>query len=353
MADVNVFDTYYMAGMVEELTPVASFFKNRYFGEEDPFTTDKVLIEFLDGDEKMVPFVDPRSGDIPVDRDGYELFEFEPSLIAPSRRLTLDDLKKRGFGEALFAGDPQADRAKKIQMRDLTELDKRIARREEWMAAQTLINNGVDMVEYIDGETQGQTIPIRFYDTNGSNPAVYTATTWTTYAGMTADVVAMCDSLAKRGLPAEDLVLGATAWATVKGFSGLLDNLDNKGIDAGAIRAQLAGTGVTWVGQLNFDGYLLDVFVCRETYTDGSGTTQQMFPAKSALVTAPGCGKTYYGAVTQIDYGAEDYETYAGKRIPKLVINQEKDIRKLRLAARPITAPKAKAPWIYAANCVS
>lgn len=353
-ANIDFFDTYYMAGMVEELTPVPSFFKDRYFGEEDPFATDKVLIEFMDGDQTMVPFVDPRSGDIPVDRDGYQLFEFEPSLIAPSRLLTLDDLKKRGFGEALFAGSTPAERAKKTQMRDLTDLDKRIARREEWMAAQTIINNGVDMVEYIDADTQGATVPIRYYDTAGSNPGVYTVgTQWTTWAGMCADVVAMCDSLSKRGLPVSDLVLGSTTWATVKAFSGLIAELDNRGIDVGEIRASIAGTGVTYVGKLNFEGYMLDVFVSRETYVDASGTTQQYFPAKSAMVSAPGCGKTYYGAVTQIDYGAEEFETYAGKRIPKLCINQEKDIRKLRLAARPITAPKNKAPWIYAASCVS
>ena len=353
-ANIDVFDTYYMAGMVKEITPTPSFFKDRYFGEEDPFSTDKVLIEFMDGDQTMVPFIAPRVGDIPVDREGYQIFEFEPSLIAPSRILSLDDLKKRGFGEALFAGSTPAERAKKIQLRDLTDLDRRIARREEWMAAQTIINNGVDMVEFIDADTQGQTVPIRFYDTSGSNPGVYTVSpVWTTWALMCADVVAMCDALSKRGLPVSDLVLGSTTWATVKGFTGLLDELDNRSIDVGQIRASIAGTGVTYLGKLNFEGYMLDVFVARETYVDASGVTQLYFPAKSAMVSAPACGKTYYGAVTQIDYGAEEFETYTGRRIPKLCINQEKDIRKLRLAARPITAPKNKAPWIYAANVVS
>lgn len=354
MANIDLFDTYYMAGMTEEIPAVPRFFKDRYFGDTDTFATDKVLIEFQDGDQKMVPFVDPRSGDIPVDRDGYELFEFEPSLIAPSRMLTLDDLKRRGFGEALFSGATEAERAKKIQLKDLTELDRRIARREEWMAAQTMINNGFDMVEYIDADTQGQTVPIRFYNTSGSNPGVYSVGgVWTSFAAMSADVVAMCDSLTKRGLPATDLVLGSTTWATVKAFSDFAANLDNRRIDAGEIRAKLAGTGVTWVGQLNFDGYLLDVYVSRETYLDNSNTTQQFFPAKSAMVTAPNCGKTYYGAVTQIDFGSEEYTTHEGTRIPKLVVDQSVDVRKLRLAARPITAPKNKAPWIYAANCVS
>ncbi len=351
---MDLFDTYYLLGMAQELTPVPSFFKDRYFGEEETFTEDKVLIEFMDGDQKMVPFIDPRSGDIPVDRDGYEVYEFEPSMIAPSRLLSLDDLKKRGFGESLLNGSTQAERARKIQLKDLEDLNKRIARREEWMAAQTMINNGVDMVEYIDAETVGNTVPIRYYNTNGANPAVYTVgSTWSTWADAQADIVAMCDSLTEKGLPVSDLVLGSTTWATLKAMSGFKDDLDNRNIDMGTIRASIESTGVSYMGKLNIEGYMLDVFVSREKYKDDSGTSQPFFPVKSAMVTAPNCGKTSYGAVTQIDYGTSEYETHEGKRVPKLVVNQDKDIRKFRLASRPITSPKNKAPWIYAANVVA
>ncbi len=58
-----------------------------------------------------------------------------------------------------------------------------------------------------------------------------------------------------------------------------------------------------------------------------------------------------YAQITQLEPDNE-YHDFALKRVPKLITDQENDTRKLRLAARPLAAPKAKAPWIYAANVV-
>ena len=87
-----------------------------------------------------------------------------------------------------------------------------------------------------------------------------------------------------------------------------------------------------------------------ETYVDNSNQTQKFFPATSAMVTAPGCGHLMYGQVTQIDYGSTDPVSYAAKHVPKLVVDQANDTRKLRLATRPLAAPKDYCPYIYAAN---
>ena len=154
--NIDIFDTYYMAGVVQEIVPPATFFRDRYFPTDaaDIFAADKVLVEYMEGDRRLAPFVVQRAGDIPVGRKGYEVHEFEPPFIAPSRLLTLDDLRKRGFGEALFAGSTPAQRAAALQLRDLTDLDLRITRREEWMAAQTMINNGCSAVAYIDNATR-------------------------------------------------------------------------------------------------------------------------------------------------------------------------------------------------------
>ena len=60
-----------------------------------------------------------------------------------------------------------------------------------------------------------------------------------------------------------------------------------------------------------------------------------------------------YGQITQIDYGSTDFATYAAKRVPKFVLDQPGDKRKLRLATRPLAAPKDYCPYIYAADVVS
>ncbi len=105
MAELNFFDTYVLMAIAEEIVPQQTFFRDRYFptGERDIFACDKVLTEYRKGDRKMAAFVSARAGDIPMDRIGYAIHEYQPAFIAPSRLLTLDDLTKRGFGEAIYA----------------------------------------------------------------------------------------------------------------------------------------------------------------------------------------------------------------------------------------------------------
>lgn len=73
----------------------------------------------------------------------------------------------------------------------------------------------------------------------------------------------------------------------------------------------------------------------------------KFFPATSVEITAPGCGHLMYGQITQIDYGQTDFTSYVAKRVPKLIVDQANDLRKLRYACRPLAAPKNYTPWIY------
>ena len=354
-ANLNFFDNYVLMAITEEIVPQTSFFKDRYFptGASDIFNADKVLTEYRKGDRQMACFVAPRVGDIPVDRMGYEIHEYQPAYIAPSRLLTLDDLTKRGFGEALYPGSTPAERAARLQLEDISFLDKRITRREEWMAVQTMINNACTMQEFIDSDTAGATNYVYFYDTKSEH--TYTVSTaWNNGGNVFDDVRAMCQMLAKRGLPAVDLVLGTVAAATLLENKNIRELLDrNSGIAIGSVEQTISYPGVTNMGTLNFGGFRLNVFEVSESYEDEDGVDTPYFPSTSAMVTAPECGHMMYGKITQIDYGSTEFSSYAAVRVPKFVLDQDKDIRKLRLGARPLAAPRNYCPYIYAANvCV-
>ncbi len=357
MPSINFFDNYILQALVQEIVPTQTFFKNRYFptGAEDIFAADKVLCEYQKGDRKMAPFVAERVGDIGVGRIGYSVHEFQPAYIALSRILTLDDLKKRGFGEALFNGDTAAQRAAKLQLKDLTDLDKRITRREEWMAVQTMINNACTMQEYIDAETPGDVKHVQFYE-NTSEHTYTVGTAWNAAGGdFFGDVRAMCKLLSDRGLPAADLVLGSDAADAILNLEKVQKLLDkNSGIIIGQIAEELSPYhGVVYMGTLNFGGFKLNLISVDETYEDENGVSQKYFPATSAMVTAPNCGHFMYGQITQIDYGTTDYRTYVAPRVSKFVLDQDRDIRKIRLGARPLAAPQNYCPYIYAANVVN
>jgi hypothetical protein len=357
MAELNFFDTYVLMAITEEITPQTTFFKDRYFPTEDGdiFAADKVLTEYRKGDRKMAAFVSERVGDIPLDRTGYAIHEYQPAFIAPSRILTIDDLKKRGFGEALYPGMDRAQRAARLQLRDLAELDARITRREEWMASQTMINNACTMQEYVDANTMGETLYVKFFD-NASEHTYTVANKWNaTNGNHFGDVKAMCRLLSKRGLRAADLVLGTDVADFVYNLEKMQKLLDrNSGIRIGYIEEELTKyDGVVYMGTINYGGFKLNLISVDETYVDDNDTEQKYFPATSAMVTAPGCGHMMYGQITQIDYGNTDFTDHAGMRVPKSVIDQPNDTRKIRLASRPLAAPKNYCPYIYAANVIS
>lgn len=354
--NIDIFDTYYMLGSVQEIVPSQTFFLSRYFptGAGDIFKADKVLVEYRDGDRRLAPFVVPRVGDFPIARRGYEVKEYQPPDIRPSRLLTLDDLQKRGFGEAILSNSTQAQRAQALLLQDLSELDARITRREEWMAAQCMVNNGYVMQAYIDNLVDTEAWDIYFYDVALPNPATYVVpNAWDAAQGdFFGDVSNMCAMLADRGLPAADLVVSSDVGQIILGLPAVTARLDNRRMEFGSIAPKNLAPGVTWLGKLNFNGFDLDIFSVYETYVDDAGLVQPYFPAKSAMVTAPGCGHMMYGQITQIEPD-EQYHTFAAKRVPKFVVDRDKDLRKVRLGARPLAAPRQRNPWIYAANAIT
>jgi GNAT superfamily N-acetyltransferase len=357
MAELNFFDTYMLLAITEEIVPRATFFRDRYFptGDGDIFGADKVLTEYRKGDRMMAAFVAPRAGDITLARTGYEIHEYQPAYIALSRLLTIDDLKRRGFGEALYPGMDAAQRAARLQLDDMTDMERRIERREEWMAVETMINNACTMQEYVDAKTQGDQLHVQFFDGAVSDHVYTVANKWSADEGdFFGDVKAMCRMLSRRGLPAADLVLGTDVADCILNMEKVQKLLDrNSGIIIGTIDQELSAyDGVVYMGTLSFGGFRLNLISVDETYMNEAGAEQKYFPATAAMVAAPGCGHMMYGSITQIDYGSTDFATYAKKRVPKFILDQEHDIRKLRLGTRPLAAPKNYCPYIFAEDVV-
>ena len=138
---INFFDNVILQAISEEIVPKVSFFKDRYFptGAGDIFKANEVLTEYRSGDRKLAAFVDQKAGDIPIGRRSYEVHSYKPAYIAPSRLLTLDELTKRGFGEALYPGMDEAQRAARLLADDMNDMENRIARRTLRIVYQNIV----------------------------------------------------------------------------------------------------------------------------------------------------------------------------------------------------------------------
>ncbi len=362
--NVNILDTYYMAGLWEGLSPVNTFFRDRYFptGAGDIYAADKVLVEYRDGDNDMAPFMVLDADPINVKREGYEIHDYAPTCIKQSRNLTADQLKQRGFGEAILSNSTEEERAAKLVQEDLALLERRFARSEEYLCSQTMINNGFTVNEMLDANTIGKQASVKFYDPNNGNDGAISLTQWsgsTTWADVAADIESMCESLSARGLPVSDLVIGRKVRDFLLGMSEFRDLVNKQSgiiIAEGGIRQTLSQyQGISFLGTINFNGYELNVIVSNEQYTTKSGGSvvkANYFPSTSMMVTAPGAGHLMYAHIVHMDE-AGNIETITGKRVPDLFVDRKRKTREIILESRPFAAPKNYSPWVYAAGVVA
>ena len=346
----NFFDTHNLLMAVEQLTPPTTFLRDRYFptnAATDVFSTNDVLVEYKDGSKRLAPFVAPRKGGVTILRSGYEVQRFEPPFVAPRRMLTIDDLNKRGFGEALMSNLTPEVRQRAMILKDVQELSEMITRREEAMAAEVMQTNACVMKHIADDADVVDEKYIQFY--TGTNDALYTPSAkWAKdYEGIGADLAAMARLLTKRGLGATELVVGADAADAILANTEIQRLLDLKNYEVGRIDPRTLPNGTTHIATLNVKGRLIDVICYDEEYTDGSDTKSYIDP-KTVILTTPGAGRTMYGAVSQVEQSDGLFHTYTGKRVPKYLSNAEGNTRSLTLSSCPLLIPNNKNPFIVA-----
>lgn len=349
---LDIFSTHTLLMGIEQITPPKTFLRDRYFPTNeatDIFATNEVLIEYKDGSKKLAPFVAPRKGGVTIARQGYKMDRFRPPFIAPRRVLTIDDLSKRGFGEAFLTTLTPEARQAAMLMRDMQELTELIIRREEAMAAETLINNKCVLFEIADDLKKGEEKEIVFYE-GSSNPATYTPSTKWNASGakIIDDIYAMAKELKKRGLAVADLIVAPDVAALIINDDTIQKMLDIRNYDLGGVQPAELPNGATKIARLNVYGAMIDVISYDETYEADDGTIKQYIPAGYVVLTAPNAGRTLYGAVSQVEQADGAVHTYKGRRIPKYYSDAQDDIRTITLKSCPLLIPNNVNPWITA-----
>ncbi|OPA76747.1 phage capsid protein [Paenibacillus selenitireducens] len=352
---INIYATHTMLAAVNQMLPRATFLRDRYFPTNestDMFPTEDVLVEYKDGNKKMAPVVMPRKGGITIEREGYTTQRYTPPLVAPQRPLTIDDLNKKGFGENLFSQRTPAQRQAEILGQDLADFDEMHGAREEYIAAQCMMNNGYKLRQYADkyGSSDFKEYEIRFYS-EASNPSIYTPTIdWDDpNADIIADLTVMIRMLTSKGLPATEIVVNPDVADTIINNPKIQKLLDNMRINLGNIAPTLLPAGAASIGKINVQGRVIEIISYDEQYeNEETGVLEYYIPSGQVILTAPAAGRGLYGAVTQLEQTDSQFHTYMGKRVPKYTADAKGEVRELKVSSRPLFIPKNKSPWVTA-----
>lgn len=351
----NYYETHHLLAAVRQLPPLHTFLLDRYFPTNeatDIFATDDVLVEYKKGSKRAAPFVAPRKGGITILRDGYAMRRFTPSYIAPKRPLTIDDLNKRGFGEALYSHLTPEQRQGVLILGDLDELRNMNLRRKEAMASQVIFTNGCVMDEYVDDLKNFKEREVRYYD-GEKNPAVYTPmaaldTTEVSGKRFLADVAAMGYMLTSRSLAFTEVLVAPDVADVFLANEWILRILDNRNYQIGGVDPALLPSGATKIARLNIKGRMIDFLSYEDTYTEVNGDVKPFLPAGTIAACAPNAGRTVYGAITQVEQTDGEFHTYASMNVPKYVSDAKNNTRELILSSAPLCMPNNENPFISA-----
>ena len=338
--------TLTLLSAVKNMKKASSFLRDRYFPTNentDIFNSEAVILEYRDGSKKAAPFVVEQKNGVAVTRNGYDVESFTPANIAPKRPQSVSDLRKKGFGEALYSNLSPEARALALTVQDMIELEQMITRREEAMAAQVLFNNKVTMNYYADDLSLAETKEIKFYE-GAVNPDVYTPQNlWSSAsANILGDIEAMGRTIRNNGHVATDVILGTAAADAFINNEAVQKLLDNRNVNIGAYDPIILDDPyAALLARLNIKGHVYNFITYDAAYEELDGTVTNFVPTKQIAVTAEGVGRTAYGAVSQIEADGE-FHTYAGTRVPHAVADQGTNSKDIILTAKPLPILNSK-----------
>lgn len=328
MTALPIYSTEFLLEAYGVIDKPTSFLLDLFFPDMQTFLTEKVAFDKVERARRLAPFVSPNVRAPVMRQPGFAAQDFQPAYVKAKHAVDMSKPFRRRAGERINGSMTPLQRYNLAISDNMEREDDAITRREEWMAAQILLNGSV----VVEGEDfVAQTVDFR---RPASHTVVLTgANRWgqqgvsslrtlrsmnaqiTTDSGYNAKVVIMDPG-------AEDLftsdpqvkeVLDNRANTPI-GENFRLGNINLAGVNAGAV-----GEEVKYLGMI---GEFI-VFVYQNTYVNIDGTVGTMIPPNTVIMGSPKGfqGIRTYGAIKDKRAGLQ-----ALPRFPKMWDEEEPSI---------------------------
>lgn len=330
---VDIYSPRMLVAAINQVHAPRRFLIETFFKTERPFDTENVDIDLRKGNRQVAAFVNPLEGGLLVENAGYETVSVKPGYTKEFMPTRPKDAMKRMFGEDYSKPLSPAQREQRALGENLIELDMRINRLEEYMAAQALVNGkiiikGKKMDHQVDFgyEVGKQKIVLSgssCWDQSGSDP-MYDLENWS-------------ESISERnGFVPDMIILGKkAAWA-------LLDNekvqkrLDIRNFSVGQIDIQstteLKKKGITYHGMLA-PSYIPIYSYSEKVLNPLTNKVEPLIPDDAVILgsTEAGC-EMLYGLIQN------EYALSSLPRFPHSWIEQDGSARYVQLESAPLAS---------------
>ena len=308
---IQLYDTYTLAGVIETIKPLNTFWRDLCFRAQQNFDTPYIDFDMVSKGRRLAPFVAPTVQGKVMKSQGFSTKRFTPAYIKEKRTYDPTATFKRRPGEK-YAGDmsPSA-RRDAIVAGLLADQREAIERRQEWMCAQAVLTGGLTIASPEYGN-----VVIDFGRAANQTIVLAGGATWAVTNDATVNVVDDLETwasliLESSGYAASDVVMGLEAWKVFRKKQAVKDALDTnyRGSDAAlSIFTPTDGAAVQYRGMIG----PFRIWTYNDVYEDDSGTLQPLMNQKSVCVLNPAGleGVRAFGAIVDAEAGYQSMELF-------------------------------------------
>ena len=346
--EIDIYQPRYMAEVVRQAPPVHTYFRDTFFNHVLTFPTERVDIDMVKGDRKILPYVHPDAGGKAVEMDGYQTKSYKPPLVSGYIITTASQMMTRLPGETLYSGMTPAQRAAQKLVEEYNTLNDAATRREEYMCVEAIKTGQI----IVKGPGVSETIDFDFTNT----VELQNNEQWgKSDAAVLANLEDWANKVLIEGFANVDTaIMGKTALRHFMADENVLKLLDNRRVELGIIAPRELPGGVSYIGHLSKPN--LDIYQYAGVYTDDWTNPDE--PVVKPLIDDNMVILISSAANFTIAYGAGSYYednkqlvTVQASRLLHSYIAHNPERRILELQARPLPIPDKADSWLVAKVC--
>lgn len=344
-ANLDMFKTTTMLKAVEQMPRVYTFLSDTFAKDGGVIEDDHAVYDYRRGNEiGLAPFVVPRTGGVPVNRDKFEMKQVQFAELAPELPLTMDDISSRQFGEQLIGGKTPEQRSKEILAKDLKTLRIMVQNSRNWMVREVLLTGKLAIRRYTKNGREKEASLIADFDFRNT---YIPDTLWNQSGAKIGYDMEKAFDLVYDGLGMVDiLVMGAGVFEAMMANSDYCKTLDMDRVYMDEIRTHYAGQGVRYRGT-NSDGVKMVSY--NGHFTDFDRKSVPSIPAGWILAGSSATKplRIDHGLITEF-IGQDEtarVKSYAAKEVPFRKGGSGSDSISTRLVSKPTVVPENIGAW--------
>ena len=346
--EIDIYQPRYLAEVVRQAPPIHTYFRDTFFKRVITFPTDRVDIDLVKGDRKILPYVHPDAGGKSVKMEGYQTRSFAAPLVSGYIMTTASQMMTRLPGEHLYSGMAPAERAARKLIEEYATLNDAAVRREEYMCVEAIKTGNIHV------EGPGVKADINF---GLKNKVTLAGTARWGQSG--AKILDNLDEWVRKVLlegfsNVDTVIMGKDALNHFLNDEDVMKKLDNRRVELGIISPRELPGGVSYIGHLKKPN--LDIYeyagVYRDDWTDPENPTVKPLVDNNMIILISSTADYVmgYGACSYYDE-SKQLITVQAPRLVHSYIAHNPERRILQLDARPLPIPDKVDSWLVAKVC--